>query len=107
MGKEIKVCSEGFDEQTMPFPLLINAAINGYLELTLLKGRQWYDAISTLNLEVYEFWDRWIFQFIFEHIESLPSNISSMVNLEWMGILLFYYFVYLKVNLDLEKNKSA
>ena len=33
------------------------AAINGYLELTLLKGRQGFDAISMSNLEVYKFWD--------------------------------------------------
>ena len=35
--------------------LLINAAVNGYLELTLLKGRQRFDALSTSNLEVYKF----------------------------------------------------
>ena len=29
-----------------------------------------------------------------------------MVNLERMGVLLFYYFVYLKVNLDLEKTNQ-
>ena len=29
-----------------------------------------------------------------------------MVNLEWMCILLFYYFLYLKVNLDLEKTNQ-
>ena len=29
-----------------------------------------------------------------------------MVNLERMGILLFYYFDYLKMNLDLEKNNQ-
>ena len=29
-----------------------------------------------------------------------------MVNLEQTGILLFYYFVYLKVNLDLEKTNQ-
>ena len=42
----------------------------------------------------------------FKHVESLPSNIWSMVNLEWTGVLLFYYFVYLKVNLDLEKTNQ-
>ena len=29
-----------------------------------------------------------------------------MVNLERTGVILFYYFVYLKVNLDLEKNNQ-
>ena len=31
-----------------------------------------------------------------------PSKMWSTVNLEWTGVLLFYYFVYLKVNLDLK-----
>ena len=35
--------------------------------------------------------------------ESSPNNIWSNVNLERMCILLFYYFLYFKVNLDLEK----
>ena len=39
----------------------------------------------------------------FQHDESLPSKIWSMVNLEWRGILFFCYSVYLKVNFDLEK----
>ena len=33
------------------------AAVNGHLELTLLKGRQRFDTVSTSNLEVYKFWD--------------------------------------------------
>ena len=50
-----------------------NAAVNGHLELTL-KGRYRFDAISTLNLEVYKFWDRWIFTyFFFGHDESSPN----------------------------------
>ena len=36
-----------------------------------------------------------------------PNNIWSMVNFERTCVLLFYYFLCLKVNLDLEKNKSA
>ena len=35
----------------------INAAVNGNLELPLLKDRQRFDAISTSNLEVYKFRD--------------------------------------------------
>ena len=31
---------------------VINAAINGKLELTLLKGRQRFDTVSTSNLKV-------------------------------------------------------
>ena len=38
--------------------------------------------------------------------ESSPNNFWSMVNLEWMCILLFYYFLCLKVNLDLEKTNQ-
>ena len=88
--------------------LASNAAINGHLELTLLKGRQRFDAISTSNLEVYKFRDWWIFTyFIFGHGESSPNNIWSMANLERMCVLLFYYFLYLKLNFALEKNKSA
>ena len=84
-----------------------NAAVNGHLELPLLKDRQRFDAISTSNLEVYEFWDWWILTyFIFGHGKSSPNNIWSMVNLERTCVLLFYYFLCLKVNLDLEKTNQ-
>ena len=84
-----------------------NAAFNGYLELTLLKGHQRFSAISTSNLKVYKVWDWWIFTlFIFEHHESLPCKIWSTVNLERTGVLLFYHFVYLKENFDLEKTNQ-
>ena len=83
------------------------AAVNGHLELTLLKGRQSFDAISTSNLEVCKFRDGWIFTyFIFWHDESSPNNNWSMVNLERTCVLLFYYFLYFKVNLDLEKTNQ-
>ena len=36
---------------------MFNAAINGHLELALLKGRQRFDTVSTSNLEVYKFRD--------------------------------------------------
>ena len=42
----------------------------------------------------------------FGHDESSPDNIWSMVNLERMFVLLFYYFLYFKVNLDLEKTNQ-
>ena len=90
-----------------------NAAVNGHLELTLPKGRRRFDANSTSNLEVYKFQDLWIFTYlIFGHGESSMNNFWSMVNLEraWVllcFIIMFYYFLYLKVNLDLEKNESA
>ena len=45
--------------------------------------------------------------FIFGHGESSPNNIWSMANLEWTCILLFYYFLCLKVNLDLEKKQIS
>ena len=68
----------------------IYATVTGHLELTRLKDRQWFDAISTSNPEVYEFRNRGILTyFIFEHGESSPNNIWSMVNLERMCILLF------------------
>ena len=38
-----------------------NAAVNGHFELTLLKGRQRFDVVSTSNLEVFKFQDWWIF----------------------------------------------
>ena len=84
--------------------VFFNAAVNGHLELTLLKGRQRFDAISTSNLEVFNIWigESSPF-FIFGHGESSPNNISSTVNLERRCVLLFYYFLYLKVNLNLEK----
>ena len=85
----------------------INAVVNGHLELTLLKGRKGFDAISTSNFEVCKFRDRWIFSyFIFGHGESSPNNIWSTVNLERTYVLLFYYFPYLKVNLDLENTNQ-
>ena len=59
------------------------------------------------NLEVYKFRDWWILTyFIFGHGESSPNNIWSMVNLERTCVLLFYYFLCLKVNLDLEKTNQ-
>ena len=85
----------------------IYAAVNGHLELPLLKDRQRFDAISTSNLEVYKFRDWWILTyFIFGHGESSPNNIWSMVNLERTCVSLFYYFLCLKVNLDLEKTNQ-
>ena len=85
-----------------------NAAVNGHLELPLLKDRQRFDAVSTSNLEVLKFRDWWILTyFIFGHGESSLNNFWSMVNLERTCVLLFYYFLCLKANLDLEKNKSA
>ena len=82
------------------------AVVNGHLELPLLKDRQRFDAVSTSNLEVYKFQDWWILTyFIFRHGES-SLNKWSMVNLEWMCILSFYYFLCLKANLDLEKTNQ-
>ena len=89
------------------FSVLFNAAVSGYLELTFLKGRQRFNAVSTSNLEVYKFRDWWIFTyFIFGLDESSPDNIWSMVNLEQTCVLLFYYFLYFQVNLDLEKTNQ-
>ena len=82
------------------------AAVNGYLELTLLKGRQRYHAVYKF-LEVYKFRDWLIFTyFISGHDESSPNNILSIVNLERTCVLLFYYFLCFKVNLDLENTKQ-
>ena len=96
------------EDKIFPNPILSAslpyAAVNGHLELPLLKGRQRFDAVSTSNLEVYKCWDWWIFTyFIFGHSESSLNNIWSMVNLERTFDLLFYYFLCLKANLDLEK----
>ena len=99
-------CHSNTDE---PFFVFINAAVNGHLEFPLLNDRQRFEAVSTSNLEVYKFRDWWILTyFIFGHGESSLTNIWSMVNLERTYVLLFYYFLCLKANLDLEKkNKSA
>ena len=83
------------------------AAVNGYLELNLLKDRQRFNAISTsilryINLGIGESSPN----LFFKHVESLPSKIWSTVNLVRTGVLLFYYCVYLKVNLDLEKTNQ-
>ena len=104
--------NSGLSDPFVSLPGTNNAAVNGHLELTLLKGRQRFDAVltsnlETSNLEVYKFWDWWIFKyFIFGHCESSTYNIWSMVNLERMCVLLFYYFLYFKVNLDLEKTNQ-
>ena len=83
------------------------AAVNRNLELPLLKDRQRFDAVSTSNLEVYKFRDWWILTyFIFGHGESSLNNICSMVTLERTCVLLFYYFLCLKANLDLEKTNQ-
>ena len=83
------------------------AAVNGHLELPLLKDRQRFDAVSTSNLEVLKFRDWWILTyFIFGHGESSLNNFWSMVNLERTCVLLFYYFLCLKANLDLEKTNQ-
>ena len=85
----------------------LNAAVNGHLELTLLKDRERFDAVSTSNLDVYKFRDWWILTyFIFGSDESSPNNIWNKVNLERTCILLFYYFLYFKVNLDQEKTNQ-
>ena len=83
------------------------SAVNGHLELPLLKVRQRFDAVLTSNLEVYKFWDGWILTyFIFGHCESSLTNIWSMVNLGRTCVLLFYYFLCLKAYLDLEKTNQ-
>ena len=55
---------------------IFNAAVNGHLELPVLKDRQRFDAVLTSNLEVYQFWDwRILTYFIFGHGESSLNNI--------------------------------
>ena len=84
-----------------------NAVVNGHLELPLLKDRQRFDAVSTSNLEVLKFRDWWILTyFIFGHGESSLNNFWSRVNLERTCVLLFYYFLCLKANLEIEKKIS-
>ena len=94
--------------KAMTYPCIIpNAAVNGHLELPLLKDRQRFDAVATSNLEVYKFRDWWILTyFIFGHGESPLNNIWNIVNLERTCVLLFYYFLCLKANLGLEKQIS-
>ena len=46
-GPMLELCVE-----TVACSLLLNAAVNGKLELTLLKGRQRFDTVSTSNLKV-------------------------------------------------------
>ena len=84
------------------------AAVNWHLKLPLLKDRQRFDAVSTSNLEVYKFRNWWILTyFISGHGESSLNNTWSMLNLDRTYVSLFYYFLCLKANLGLEKNKSA
>ena len=62
---------------------------------------------SRRRIEEYKFRDWWIFTYLnFGHDESSPNNIWSMVNLERTCVLLFYYFLYLKANLDLAKTNN-
>ena len=73
---------------------------------SLLNSCDWY-LTSNLEVHVYKFRDWWIFAyFIFWHGESSPNNIWSMVNLQRTCVLLFYYFLCLEVNLDLEKTNQ-
>ena len=74
-----------------------NAAVNGHLELTLLKDRQRFDAVSTSNLEVYKFRDWWILTyFIFGHDESSTNYIWSKVILNERAFYCFLIFFILK-----------
>ena len=72
--------------------LTLNAAVNVHLELPFLKDRQRFDAILTSNL----FW----------HGESSLNNIWSIVDLERTCVFLFYNFLCLKVNPDIEKTNQ-
>ena len=84
--------------------IIIYAAVIGHLELTLLKVRERFNAISTSNFEVYKFRDWWILTyFIFGLGECSPNDIWSTVNLERTS---FCRFLCLKVNLDLEKTNQ-
>ena len=90
--------------ENLIFCLLLNAAVNGHLELPLLKDRQRFRRLTS-NLEVLN----WKFRdcltyFIFGHGESSLNNFWSMVNVE--RCVLFYYFLCLKANLDLEKTNQ-
>ena len=87
------------------------------LQESFLCSRQWAPwapppqgsskILRLLDVEswgVYKFRDWWILAYpIFGHGESSPDNIWIMSNLDRTCILLFYYFLYLKVNLDVEK----
>ena len=55
-----------------------------------------------INFGIGESWP----YFIFGHGESSLDNIWSMVNLERTCVLLFYYFLCLKANRDLEKTNQ-
>ena len=89
---------------TKLYVYIIYATVNGHLKLPLLKDRQRFDTVSTSNLEVYKFRDcRILTYFFFGHGESSLNNIWIMVNLEGTCVLLFYYFICFKANLDLEK----
>ena len=73
-----------------------------------LCSRQWAPWTpppqGSSNLEVYKFRDwRILTYFIFGLGESSPNNIWSIANLERTCVLLFYYFLCLKANLNLEK----
>ena len=84
------------------------AAVNGHLEVPLVKDRQRFDAVSTSNLEVHKFRDWWILTyFIFGHVESSLNNIWSMVNVQRTCVLLLYYCLCLKANFDLEKTNHV
>ena len=87
--------------------VIVYAAVNGHLELPLLKDRQRFNAVLMSNLEVYKFQDWWILTyFIFGHGESSLTNIWSLVNLERTCVLLFYYFLCLKAKLDVENTNQ-
>ena len=45
------------ESENVQYMLVSYAAVNGHLELPLLKDRQRFDAVSMSNLEVYKFRD--------------------------------------------------
>ena len=90
-----------------PYSTDLYATINGYLELALLEGHQRFNAISTSNLEVYKFWDWWIFTYlVLNRLNLYLVKFEARWILNERALKCLIYFVYLKVNLDPEKNKT-
>ena len=77
---------------------------NSFLHVLFFILFQFYLDISIYFSPFVSF--RFFFFFFLGHGESSLRYFWSMVNLKRTCVLLFYYFLYLKVNLDLEK-KSA
>ena len=97
-SREMTLCSTSF-QLMQPSMCTLNSPSSRFVKDSTRSRRQ--------ILRYMNFRDWWILtHFLFGLRESSPNNIWSTVNLEQTFFLLFYYFLCLNMNLDLEKTNQ-